>query len=64
MKGGGGAQTCAGLKLALEAEFEIETEKNFLTRLGLRKRLTSKDPKGLNQDFGGSAKKRSHVNRD
>ena len=29
-----------GQKFALEAEFEIETEKKFLPRLGLRLRLT------------------------
>ena len=42
---------------ALEAEVEIETEKNFLPRLGLRLRLKSMDPKELKQDFGVSQKK-------
>ena len=37
-----------GQKFALEAEVEIETEKNFLLRLGLRLILTTKDPKELN----------------
>ena len=41
-----------GQKFALEAEVEIETEKNFIPRLGLRLRLTSKDLKEMYQDWG------------
>ena len=45
-----------GQKFALEAEVEIETEKNFLPRLALRLRLTSKDSKELNRDWGDCKK--------
>ena len=41
-----------GQKFALEAEVKIETEKNFLLRLALRLRLTYKDSKEMNQDWG------------
>ena len=46
-----------GQKFALEAEVEIETEKKFLPRLGLRLKLTCKDPNELNRDWGGLQKK-------